>query len=438
MSPSLLDALLDFGRAVRAEGLPVTTGQIEELVRALGWTGIEDRETVFRVARALLISRREHLEPFREIFDRFWSPPGEAAGGDGPRTMPRAPRHRPREGFTVATYMAFKAGPEAEEMDVADRSGTFTAEEALRRKRFAEMTPEELEAVRRLLRELRWDAAMRVTRRRVADDAGRHLDLRRVLARAARRGSIPPRLPRRRREVKPRPVVLLADISGSMEKYARLVLTFFHSVAATLPTVETFVFGTRLNRITPELRRRDIDVALDEVSRMVTDWAGGTRIGPCLRAFNREWSRRVLRRGAVVVIVSDGCDRDDPGSLAREMRYVQHRCHRLVWLNPYLGHARYEPRAAGMQAALPYIDDFLPADDVQSLEELARFLRRLPAMGATPRRVGGGSRRHGPVSPRRGQTRARDATKGAGVGFSTGTERGQEARRQPLPQRPSQ
>jgi hypothetical protein len=397
VSRSLLDALLEFGRAARREGLPVTTGQIEDVARALGITGVGDRETVFRVARALLVGRREHLAPFRELFDRFWRMPAEG-GRDAPRTMPRAPRHpRPPERFTVATYMAFRAGDDAEEMDVADRSGTFTAQEALRRKRFAEMTEEELQAVRRLIREMRWDASLRVTRRRVADDSGPDIDLRRVLARASRTGSIPPRLPRRRRRVKPRPLVLLADVSGSMEKYSRLILQFFHSIVATAPEVETFVFGTRLTRITPQLRTREIDRALDEVSLEVSDWGGGTRIGSALRTFNRTWSRRVLRRGAVVLVVSDGCDTEGGDALATETRYLQHRSHRLVWLNPYLGHPRYEPRVAGMSSVLPFVDDFLPADDIQSLEELSRVLARLPTRGRAPRRA----RRRTPSRSRR-------------------------------------
>lgn len=386
MSRRLLDALLEFGRAARKAGLPVTTAQIGELAGALAETGIEDRRTVFFVARALLVTRKEHLSIFRELFDRFWAPPGSEPQEAEPRTIPPAPRQqKPPDRFTVATYMAFKAGADAREVDVGDRSGTFTAEEALRRKRFADMTPEELDAVRRLIRELRWRAALRVTRRWTSGEPGRRVDLRRVLARTARTGSVPPRLPRRRRKVKPRPVVLLADVSGSMEKYSRLVLQFFHSVVKTTPEVETFVFATRLTRITPQLRARDVDRALDGVSREVHDWGGGTRIGACLRVFNREWSRRVLRRGAVVVIVSDGCDAEGGEELAREARHLQHRCHRLVWLNPYLGHEEYEPRVAGMRSVLPFLDDFLPADDVQSLEEFSRILRRIPARGSSPR-----------------------------------------------------
>lgn len=385
MSRTLLDALLEFGRAARAEGLSVSTGQVEELARALRWTGIEDRGTVFLAARSLLVTRKEDREPFRNLFDRFWRPPGEEVEEEGLLTVPPAPRHRRPEGFTVASYMASKARADAEELDLADRAGTFAPDEVLRRKRFAEMTPEELDAVRRLIRELHWDASFRITRRRKPDARGRQLDLRRILARTARTGSLPPRLPRRRRRLKPRPVVLLADVSGSMEKYSRLVLQFFHALVATTPRAETFVFGTRLTRITPQLAVRDVDAALEEVSREVSDWAGGTRIGACLGSFNRDWSRRVLRRGAVAVVVSDGCDAGDVDVLAREMRHLQHRSHRLVWLNPYLGNERYEPRVAGMRSVLPFVDDFLPADDVQSLEAFSRLLARLPARGRSPR-----------------------------------------------------
>jgi uncharacterized protein with von Willebrand factor type A (vWA) domain len=177
---------------------------------------------------------------------------------------------------------------------------------------------------------------------------------------------------------------VMADISGSMEKYSRLVLQFLHAMIASMPRVETFVFATRLSRITPYLRLRNPDRALDVTAGHVRDWAGGTRIAGSLRAFNKEWSRRVLRRGAIVVIVSDGCDRDAGEGLAREMRYLQHRCHRLIWLNPFLGHERYEPRIEGMAAALPFVDDFLPVHNVQALDEFAEALGRVPATGRSP------------------------------------------------------
>jgi uncharacterized protein with von Willebrand factor type A (vWA) domain len=177
--------------------------------------------------------------------------------------------------------------------------------------------------------------------------------------------------------VKERPFVLLADVSGSMDKYARLVLQFFYSVSHSLRHVECFVFGTRLTRITPQLKLKNIDRAIDEAAREVFDWAGGTRIGDSLKAFNQQWSRRVLRRGAVVLIISDGWERGDVSALTQEMRYLQHRCHRLIWLNPLSGRDTYRPTVEGMAAALPYVDDFLPIHNLQSLSELAQHLAKL-------------------------------------------------------------
>jgi uncharacterized protein len=168
--------------------------------------------------------------------------------------------------------------------------------------------------------------------------------------------------------------VILADISGSMEKYARLLLQFLYSVAHSLERVECFVFGTRLTRITGQLKVRNIDQAIDQAAHEVADWAGGTRIGASLRDFNRHWGRRVLGRGAVVLLISDGWEQGDPALLADEVRRLQRRCHRLIWVNPLLGRETYQPRVGGMQAVLPHIDDFLPINNFQSLTELARHL----------------------------------------------------------------
>ncbi len=389
---TLLHNLVEFARVLRRAGMVVTTEQIGDLVHALEWVGLEDRRQVFRVARALLVNRKDDLALFQTLFDWFWRGE-ELEGRSQPRTMPRAPRHRTSTGLTIATFMAFKARQDLPEMDVVDRSGAFSSEEVLKRKWFSDMTPEELETVRRLIRDLDWTASLRVTRRYVRDDAGSAVDLRRVLRRASRLGAMPARLPRRSRAVKQRPVVLVADISGSMERYSRLVLQFFHAVVSSLDRVETFVFATRLSRITPQLRVRNVDRALDEATREVADWAGGTRIGACLAEFNRRWARRLLRRGAVVVIISDGCDRDDSELLAREMRHLQHRCHRLIWLNPYLGNERYEARVAGMAAALPFVDRFLPIHNVQALQDFARVLARIPPASRGPAARGPGAAR---------------------------------------------
>jgi uncharacterized protein with von Willebrand factor type A (vWA) domain len=396
---AFLANVVSFGRALRATGVRVTPGQVADAVRALAWVTVEDRDEVFRAMRAVLVNRHEDLALFETVFNRFWRHPEDALVRG--RTRPPAPRDRRRsERFTIATYMAVDASADLEERDVGDRAGTYSAEERLRRRRFADMTDDELEATRRLLARMRWSASLRVTRRRVRDPRGPEIDLRRVLRHAGRLGAMPVRLPRRRRSEKQRPVVLLADVSGSMERYSRLVLHFFHAVVRSLGDVETFVFGTRLTRITPQLRLRNVDRALEEASREVADWAGGTRIGSCLGDFNRQWARRVLRRGAVVVVISDGCDRGDPEELAREMRHLQHRCHRLVWLNPHLGHPEYAPRVAGMRVALPFVDDFLAVDDVQALAAFSDALARL-------RRSGGHARPAHAAARRRGRSAAR-------------------------------
>jgi uncharacterized protein with von Willebrand factor type A (vWA) domain len=388
-----LASLIGFGHLLRSAGLPVTLSQLANVARGLQWIDLGNREQVFFVCRALLVTRHEDLALFEFCFNRFWSAP-DAKPASRPQPMPLAPRHDPpRQGrFTIVNFMAFKARHDARDVDVGDRTGRWSDEEILRSRRFAEMTPEELDAVRRLLQRLEWGIAFRISRRQRRDPTGTTIDFRRVLRQASRLGALPARLPRRRRIEKERPLVLLADISGSMEKYSRLVLQLFHSAVRSLQQVETFVFATRLSRITPALRLRNIDRAIDQAAREVADWSGGTRIGASLGAFNRNWSRRVLRRGAVVVIVSDGCDLGDPAQLRRELRYLQHRCYRLIWLNPHLGHPDYEPRVAGMAAALDYIDDFQPIDDLQSLEHLARALAALPGTSRRLRRVAAGWR----------------------------------------------
>ncbi|HEY7833996.1 MAG TPA: VWA domain-containing protein, partial [Ktedonobacterales bacterium] len=204
---------------------------------------------------------------------------------------------------------------------------------------------------------------------------------RRTFRRSLRSGGEPVELARRDLRRKPRPLVILCDISGSMSLYSRLLLHFVHTVTnglgGSLAHVETFVFGTRLTRITRQLARRDVDEAIRDVTKNVADWSGGTRIGDSLRTFNYRWARRVLGRGAVVLIISDGWDRGDIRALSEEMDRLQHSCHRLIWLNPLLGQSDYRPVTAGMRAALPYIDDFLPANNLESLLALGKLLEQV-------------------------------------------------------------
>lgn len=372
-----LENILLFPRLLRGAGLPVSPEQSLDFAQALALVDIGRKEQVFHAARSMLVTRHEHLALFTTIFNRFWqSVIGEAL--EQPRTMPRAPRHkRPAPQIPLMVLMSQKAGKDDPEQEVADKAETYSAAELLQNKQFGAMTPEELETTKRLIQEMRWDIIRRRTRRRVSDRKGRELHLRQVMRSAAQYGGVPLRLAWQKRKIKQRPFVLLADISGSMEKYSRLTLQFFYSVSHSFREVECFVFGTRLTRITPQLKLKNIDIAIEEASHQVWDWAGGTRIGDSLHDFNRQWSRRVLRRGAIVLIISDGWDRGDPVRLKQEMRYLQHRCHRLIWLNPLLGRPTYQPQVEGITAALPYVDDFLPIHNLQSLTALSRHLAAL-------------------------------------------------------------
>lgn len=345
--------------------------------QALQWTDLARRDRVYHATRALLVTRKDDLALFDVMFHRFFRAPGD---DPRPQKTPLAPRHdRPKAArFDIVTYMAYKARQADQEIEVADRTASYSSEEMLQRKDFSDMTPEELARVRQLMQRLHWRASQRRTRRRAPRRRGDLLDMKRTLQQAARTGHLPARLPRLERKIKQRPIVLLADISGSMEKYSRLVLLFFYSICQSLSNVEAFAFATRLTHLTPQLRLRNVDRALDDAGRQVVDWSGGTRIGECLESFNRRWSRRVLRRGALVVVVSDGWERGDVGRLRESMRYLNHRCHRLIWLNPLAGKADYRPVVEGMAAALPWIDDFLPIHNLQSIEQLVEHLVNLP------------------------------------------------------------
>ena len=374
---------IGFVRVLRSGGLTVSTGQAADFLRALEWIDVGVRGQVYHAARAVLVSRHEDLAVFDRAFDGFWSADG-GSRQPGPRKAPVVPRHDPSSHtrLTLAMFMASRAGEGDPPVDIADRSEAYSPIEVIGRKHFDRMTSEELARVQELIAGMRWSVTHRRTRRWEPDRRGPSYDLRRSLRDASRHGGVPLHIRRRRRKVKDRPVVVIADVSGSMEQVSRLVLQFFYALSRSLKDVESFVFGTRLTRITPQLRHRSLDRAVEEASREVVDWGGGTRIGDSLRTFNRSWSRRTLRRGAVVVIVSDGCDLGEAELLARELRFIRHRCHRLIWLNPLIGGRGYRPLVAGMAAALQHVDLFMPIHDLQSLHQLAGALSSM-----SPRRM---------------------------------------------------
>jgi uncharacterized protein len=376
-------SIVGFARALRAAGIGASSGQVEAFGRAFEWLDPCSLVDVRLAARATLLCRREDADLFERVFDAFWL--GATERRRAVAKMPLAPRHRASERPALAMLLAERARASDPERSVRDRSLSSSGDEVLARKDFARMTELELDAIRRLFEQRRWQFATRITRRKVARSSGEELDLRRLCARAARSGGVVLKLPRRTAKIKQRPLVILADISGSMELYTRVLLQFMHVLRRRLADVETFVFATRLTRITAELALHDVDHALDQVSSSVVDFASGTRIGECLHTFNTAWAGRLLTRGAVVIIMSDGWERGSAEQLKREMRVTREKCYRLVWLNPRLGRADYLPRVEGMAAALDHVDDFLSCHDMQSLEAVARHLEALPRRrGAQP------------------------------------------------------
>lgn len=385
----LLANLVHFGRVLRAVGLDVSHDRLVTLSRALALVELGDRREVKDTCRSVLVTRHEQTELFDRAFEAFFRPERGGVGIDLGELVRRGAERRRRAVALMETAAAEggDAGlPELPEPWV-ERRFTWSDRELLRRKDFAELTPEEAAAVRRWMREEVLAVPPRRTRRREAARSGPYPDLRRALRGALRSfGGGSPELPYRRRRSKSRPLVVLADISGSMEPYSRLLLQFVWTLAASSDRLEAFVFGTRLTRITRPLLRRSVDQALSEAAALVRDWGGGTRIGEALKRFNYRWGRRVLGRGAVVVVISDGWDRGDADLLEREVARLHRSADRLLWLNPLLGSPGYEPLTRGIRAVLPHVDDFLPVHNLKSLGDLAQVLRRLGAPPARPRR----------------------------------------------------
>ena len=376
MSGQFLHNLLLFGRILRRLGLDINPGRMMDLVSALDHIEIGKKSDFFFAARTLLVHDREDLPLFDEAFEFFWRKPSESWDLREWQGLTR--RRRPSD--PVVTPPPLKAAPQQnddstsasrQEMSVIEVTRTYSDRELLRHKNFAEMNAEESEAVKQMMLNLLWKVSERRTRRH-RPGKGYLIDLRRTLRRSLRSEGEIFSWSYREPKLKPRPLIVIADISGSMERYTRLLLHFIYGMKAALSQpVEAFVFSTRLTRITRPLQIRDLDLALKNVGLLVNDWAGGTRIGESLKTFNFEWGRRVLGRGAVVLIISDGWDRGDVDLLKREMARLKRNCHSLIWLNPLLGAPDYEPLTRGIQAALPNIDHFLPVHNLASLEDLA-------------------------------------------------------------------
>jgi uncharacterized protein with von Willebrand factor type A (vWA) domain len=384
---SILHNLMLFGEVLRRLGLDFGSGNMLDLVRATEDVPIGRKQDFHQAARSLLVHRKQDLALFDEAFQVFWRRPATGEMTRDLRSMGEQRRYRnPQVAPPLGSDSDADGNPgNDDDQPAVDLTRTYSAQEVLRDKDFADFSPAEMAQAREMLSSLSWDLGRRRTRRMTPGD-GAVLDLRRTLRENLKYGGELLELSHREPREKPRPLVLICDVSGSMERYTRMLLHFSHVIAGDVNRMEAFLFATRLTRITRYLNYRSIDQAVSEVARSVPDWAGGTRIGETLKTFNFRWARRVLRSGSVTLIISDGWDRGDPELLAQEMARLQRSCQRLIWLNPLLGSPGYQPLTQGMQAALPYVDDFLPAHNLNSLHALARHLNQLD----TRRRLGPG------------------------------------------------
>jgi len=368
--------LLVFGRLLRRLGIDVHVGRLLDVTEALQHVDLASRDEVYYTCRALLVYRHEQLTIFDRAFDAFWL---GSLTVRGVRLQPDQHEDAESQGQDLDTASRGQDPAYENIVDPSEStasSGEWSDIAALGDKDFDEFTADEVALARQALGRLVWNPGERRTRRWIAGHGSR-VDLRRALAKSLRTGGDVITLPRRTRRMRPRSLVLLCDVSGSMERYSRMLLHFVHALSRRHRRVEVFLFATQLTRITMQLRAGRVDDAAAAVSRTVPDWSSGTRIGAAIAAFHRQWARRVLRGHPVVLLISDGWDRGDPIELRDQVAWLQRSCHRLIWLNPLIGTAGYAPLTRGLQAALPFVDDFLPVRTLSNLADLAVHLNAL-------------------------------------------------------------
>jgi uncharacterized protein with von Willebrand factor type A (vWA) domain len=398
-SPTLAANVMHFARLLRRAGLPVGPAETLAGQQALSLVDLGNRTESRTALRTAMIHRHEHQDVFDYAFNLFWRDPTAAEQAvamalleaQKEKKQDRAPPGSRR----VAEAMAppRKAKPRAEdEPPVLDAVLTVSDRERLQRMDFEAMSADDIADAKREIRRLVLPLDLRRTRRLRADPTGPVTDLRRTIRNSLRQGGEILTIARNRQVTRPPPLVVLCDISGSMSRYAQILLHFLHAVTNDRDRVHVFLFGTRLSNVTRQLRHRDPEAAFQMVSHVVPDWSGGTRIGEALDSFNRLWARRVLGQGAIVLLITDGLDRDSAKGLAENMDRLHRSCRRLIWLNPLLRWAGFEPKSQGIRAMLPHVDDFRPVHNLASLRALVDLLSRpmprravLAAAGETER-----------------------------------------------------
>ena len=391
----LPENIMHFARALRVAGLPVGPGKTLDAIRAVETAGLRHRKDFYWTLHSVFVNRRDQKELFDQAFHIFWRDPQllekmmslllpeVRPDIDGSEEAQRKKTMR-RIAEALAPQSRREAQDDGEQEIEIDATLTVSDEERLQTRDFEDMTNTEMEEARRAMARMRLPLMSVKTRRFQPKRNGRRVDMRRSFRAIMKSGGDAMPLERRAQVERHPPLVVLCDISGSMERYSRMMLHFMHAMTSDRDRVHSFLFGTRLSNITRHLRHRDIDVALERIGEQVQDWSGGTRIGATLEEFYRFWSRRVLGQGAVVLMITDGLDRDAGDGLELEMERLHKSCRRLIWLNPLLRFEGFEPKARGIRAILPHVDDFRPVHNLESLSQLAEALgdmgpRRLEA-----------------------------------------------------------
>jgi uncharacterized protein with von Willebrand factor type A (vWA) domain len=400
--PKLPQNITHFARALRKAGLPIGPGRVIDAVEAVAATGFTSKQDFYWTLHACFVTRPEHRTVFAQVFRLYWRDPRflehmmaamlPAIRGVQEERAAKPAEKRAAEALLDGILPEPPEGAEQQEEGTEieiDASMTMSRDERLRSLDFEQMSTEEMARAKRMLANLKLPVRPIPSRRYQASPLGTRADWRNTLRSAMRQGGELHQLHLRKPRERWPNLIVLCDISGSMSQYSRIILHFLHAVSnakgAGWAKVHAFTFGTRLTNITRHLKQRDVDAALAAAGAEAQDWEGGTRIGECLHAFNRDWSRRVMGQGAVVLLITDGLDRDDPEQLAKEMQRLHLSARRLIWLNPLLRWDGFAPKAQGIRAMLPHVDSFRAGHSIASLEDLAGVISDREDMGEKAR-----------------------------------------------------